>query len=89
MSNKIFICRTTIAFNRGWCKQNFDEDKPVIAVEEDGEVKFKAHRIKINGPCEIIYDRELPIEYHDPELSTKPGAVRCWIETESEVTKIK
>ena len=84
MSNKVFICRTTIANN-----QNFDEDKPVIVLQEGGEIKFKAHHIKINGPCEIIYHRELPIEYHDPELSTKPGAVRCWIETESEVTKIK
>jgi hypothetical protein len=90
MSNKIFICRTTIAFNRGWCKQNFDEDKPVIAVEEDGEVKFKAHRIKINGPCEIIYDRASPVEYYDLELSTKkPSVVTCWIETESEVIQIK
>ena len=84
MSNKVFICRTTIANN-----QNLHENKPVIVLQEDGEIKFKAHRIKINGPCEIIYDKELPVEYHDTALSTKSRAVRCWIETESEVIKIK
>ena len=85
MSNKIFICRTTIANN-----QNLHENKPVIVLQEDGEIKFKAHRIKINGPCEIIYDRASPVEYYDLELSTKkPSVVTCWIETESEVIQIK
>ena len=76
--NKLFICRATVAAN-----QNFGENKPVIVIQEDGVTKFKAHRIKINGPCEIIYDKESPIE------TTEPGNVRCWIETASEIIKVR
>jgi len=75
--NKLFICRATVAAN-----QRYDENKPVIVNQEDGETKFKAHRVKINGPCEIVYDKESPIE------TTEPGDVRCWIETDYEVIKI-
>ena len=75
--NKVFICRATVAAN-----QRYDENKPVIVNQEGGETKFKAHRVKINGPCEIIYDKESPIE------TTEPGDVRCWIETDYEVIKV-
>ena len=76
--NKLFICRATVAAN-----QNFGENKPVIVIQEDGVTKFKAHRIKINGPCEIIYDKESPIE------TTEPGNVCCGIETSSEIIKVR
>jgi|TARA_R100000808_G_scaffold2804_3_gene10584 hypothetical protein len=75
--NKIYVCRATVAAN-----QNFNEDKPVIVVQEDGTTKYKAHHIKIDGPCEIVYKKESPIEIEEP------GMVRCWIETDSKVIRI-
>jgi hypothetical protein len=76
--NKLFVCQETVAAN-----QRHNEDKPVIVNQEDGTTKFKAYRVKINGPCEIIYDKESPIE------TTETGNVRCWIETDSEVIKVR
>ena len=61
--------------------KNKDESahEPCIGVEVAGEHKEYYHRIKIDGPCEIITSINKPL---------RCGA-RVWIETEAEIIPIE
>lgn len=50
-------------------------NEPVCRVEQDKDISYW-HRVKILGPCEMIYDPEHPL---------KCGA-KLWIETEAELS---
>ena len=60
---------------------------PPIVVEKDGSILFSAHEIEIRGSSRIVYDHDnpLPIKRH----SKKKTSATVWVETESEVIKIK
>lgn len=63
-----------------------NETNPPIVVEKNGLI-FSAHEIEIQGPSRVVYDHKnpRPIKRH----SKKKTSATVWIETESEVIKIK
>jgi len=61
---------------------------PPIVVEKDGSILFSAHEIEIRGPSRIVYDHENPHPISKKYPNQKTG-ITVWIETESEVIKIK
>ncbi|MDJ0735986.1 MAG: helix-turn-helix domain-containing protein [Nostocaceae cyanobacterium] len=63
---------TRIHVNRQAISQNNKREipKPVISVKKSGN-NTSAHRVKINGPCEIIYSHKKAIS----------GGAKVWIET--------
>ena len=61
---------------------------PPIVVEKDGLRLFSAHEIEIRGPSRMVYHRESPYSVSQ-KYPNKKTSVTVWIETESEVIKIK
>ena len=80
---------TTIHVDRERLVANFNtgEEEPVLVVEKDGLVLFKAREIEIAGPSRVIYRPANPHPVSD--MYESKINIRAWIETESEVTKIK
>ncbi|NEP03658.1 MAG: DNA-binding protein [Okeania sp. SIO2G4] len=68
----VHVLRKTIDYNR-----DNKTSHPVVAVKV-GYKKDYCHALKINGPCQIIY------QPHQPNKSQVGGA-RLWIEVEPEV----
>lgn len=68
--------KTTININKRKIKQNLNREnpKPVITVKRYDSNTY-GHSVKINGPCEVVYRPEKPLNC---------GAV-VWIETYSTV----
>tara|TARA_Y100000310_G_C20585154_1_gene765006 strand:+ start:827 stop:1066 length:240 start_codon:yes stop_codon:yes gene_type:complete len=77
---------TTIHVDRDKIASNFNKgrEEPVFVVEKDG-VLFRASEIEIAGPSRVIYSTN-PHPVSDIHYSMN---VRAWIETESEVIKIR
>ena len=78
---------TTIHVDRDRVVSNFKTGKedPVLVVEKDGLVLFKASEVEIAGPSRVIYRPANPHPVSD--LYESKTNIRAWIETESEVTK--
>ncbi|NEN91793.1 MAG: hypothetical protein F6K48_23975 [Okeania sp. SIO3H1] len=68
----VHVLRKTIDYNR-----DNKTSHPVVAVKV-GDKKDYCHALKINGPCQIVY------QPHQPNKSQAGGA-RLWIEVEPEV----
>ncbi len=67
----VHVLRKTIDYNR-----DNETSYPAIAVKV-GDKKDYCHALKINGPCQIVY------QPHQPNRSQAGGA-RLWIEVESQ-----
>ncbi|GGA50104.1 DNA-binding protein [Okeania sp. KiyG1] len=67
----IHVLRKTIDYNR-----DHGTSHPAIAVKV-GDKKYYCHALKIDGPCQIVY------QPHQPNRSQAGGA-RLWIEVEPE-----
>tara|TARA_Y100001951_G_scaffold14900_1_gene10096 strand:- start:214 stop:456 length:243 start_codon:yes stop_codon:yes gene_type:complete len=80
VKNKIFINRGIIAANK-----NHGMDKPPITVEQSDKIIMEAHEVKINGPSAIVYKRNRPLTANQDVV----GDVTCWIETDSEIIKVR
>lgn len=80
MKNKIFVDRGIVAAN-----SNYGLDKPPVVVQNDCAIVMKAHEIQINGPSIILYKSNEPLRTEESVY----GTVRCWIETDSEVIKVR
>jgi len=80
---------TTIHVDRNKVVSNFNtgEREPVLVVEKDGLILFEANEIDITGPSKVIYSPDDPHPVSDRYNSNTN--IRAWIETESEVIKIK
>ena len=80
---------TTIHVDRNKVVSNFNTGKkePVLVVEKDGLILFEAHEIDVAGPSRIIYSPDNPHPVSN-RYDSKTN-IRAWIETDSEVTKIK
>ena len=63
-----------------------NETNPPIVVEKNGFI-FSAHEIEIQGPSRVVYDRKNP--HPSTRYPNKKTGITVWIETESEVIKIK
>lgn len=57
--------------------QSHEDKKPVITIKRDGQ-NIYCNRVKIDGPCEIVYSPEKPLSC---------GA-RVWLETTANVEPI-
>ena len=81
--------KTTIHVDRERLVENFNtgEEEPVLVIEKDGLVLFKAREIEIAGPSRVIYRPTNPHPVSD--MYESKTNIRAWIETKSEVTKIK
>ena len=79
---------TTIHVDRDRVVSNFKTGKedPVLVVEKDGLILFKAIEVEIAGPSRVIYRPANPHPVSD--LYESKTNIRAWIETESEVIKI-
>ena len=80
MKNKIFVDRGIVAAN-----SNYGLDKPPVVVQNVYSIVMKAHEIQINGPSVIMYKSNEPLLTEESVY----GTVRCWIETDSEVIKVR
>ena len=80
---------TTIHVDRDRLVENFNtgEEEPVLVVEKDGLVLFKASEIEIVGSSRMIYRPANPHPVSD--MYESKTNIRAWIETESEVIKIR
>lgn len=78
---------TTIHVDRDKVVSNFKtgEEEPVLVVEKDGLILFKASEVEIAGPSRVIYRPDSPHPVSD--MYESKTNIRAWIETESEVTK--
>ena len=78
---------TTIHVDRSRIVSNFKtgEKEPVLVVEKDGLVLFKASEVAIDGPSRVIYRPDDPHPVSD--MYASKTNVRAGIETESEVTE--
>ncbi|NEN91597.1 MAG: DNA-binding protein [Okeania sp. SIO3H1] len=65
----VHVLRKTIDYNR-----DYGTSHPAVAVKV-GDKKHYCHALKINGPCQIVY------QPHQPNKSQAGGA-RLWIEVE-------
>ena len=75
---------TTIHVDRHRIVSNFNtgEEEPVLVVEKDGVVLFRASELDIAGPSRVIYRPADPHPVSD--MYASKTNVRAWIETESE-----
>ena len=76
---------TTIHVDRDRLVENFKmgEEEPVLVVEKDGVILFKANEVEIAGPSRVVYR---PAEPHPvSDMYDNKTNIRAWIETESEV----
>lgn len=73
MKTKILVNRHNIKYN-----QNHKDKRPVLSCKTYKDNTY-ANEIQINGPCRIIYSPDKPLSC---------GAT-VWVETQSEVIKIK
>ena len=78
---------TTIHVDRDRLVENFNtgEQEPVLVVEKDGVVLFRASEVEISGPSRVVYRPADPHPVSD--IYESKTNIRAGIETESEVTK--
>ena len=76
---------TTIHVDRDRLVENFNtgEEEPVLVVEKDGVILFKASEVEIAGPSRVVYRPADPHPVSD--IYDNKTNIRAWIETESEV----
>ena len=76
---------TTIHVDRDRLVANFNtgEEEPVLVVEKDGVILFKASEVEIAGPSRVVYRPANPHPVSD--MYESQTNIRAWIETESEV----
>ena len=76
---------TTIHVDRDRLVANFNtgEEEPVLVVEKDGVILFKANEVEISGPSRVVYRPANPHPVSD--MYESQTNIRAWIETESEV----
>ena len=76
---------TTIHVDRDRLVENFNkgEQEPVLVVEKDGVVLFRASEVEISGPSRVVYRPADPHPVSD--IYESKTNIRAWIETESEV----
>ena len=76
---------TTIHVDRDRLVANFNtgEEEPVLVVEKDGVILFKASEVEIAGPSRVVYRPADPHPVSD--MYESKTNIRAWIETESEV----
>ena len=79
----------TIYVDRNKVVSNFNNGAtdPVLVVEENGSILYEANELEITGPSRVIYNADSPhpiSRIYDSNIN-----IRAWIETESEVIKIK
>ena len=76
---------TTIHVDRERLVANFNtgEEEPVLVVEKDGVILFKANEVEIAGPSRVVYRPADPHPVSD--IYDNKTNIRAWIETESEV----
>ena len=78
---------TTIHVDRDRLVENFitGEQEPVLVVEKDGVVLFRASEVEISGPSRVVYRPADPHPVSD--IYESKTNIRAWIETESEVVE--
>ena len=78
---------TTIHVDRDRLVENFNtgEEEPVLVVEKDGVILFKANEVEISGPSRVVYRPADPHPVSD--IYESKTNIRAWIETESEVVE--
>ena len=80
MKNKIFINRGIISAN-----SYYGMNKPPIVVEQNQEIIMEAYEVKIDGPSVVVYKKDCPLTVNRDVI----GIVTCWMETDSEVIKVR
>ena len=80
---------TTIHVDRHKVVSNFNTGKrePVLVEEKDGLILFEANEVNVTGTSRVVYSPDYPHPVSD-RYDSKTN-IRAWIETESEVIKIK
>ena len=78
---------TTIHVDRDRLVENFNtgEQEPVLVVEKDGVVLFRASEVEISGPSRVV---SRPADPHPvSDIYESKTNIRAWIETEPEVVE--